>query len=362
MKLRIFVPASDNLAPDRALAWLLFDAKGGVLRAGATPAAEMPKAEDVELVLPASRVLFARLKLPKVNAATIRELLPYAVEDRLLAEPHNIHAVAGGRSAQGETIVAVVDRAWLSGLLQALDRSGISPRRASCESALLAGGAGDWNVVLGPDHGFLVDDDGVAVAFDRGTDLPLAIRVALDEASARNARPALVRVHTQDGAPLPDLARWSEQAGLPFGAGSQWEKLATIGFPRDAIDLLQGGFATRAGRALSFAGIPRAAVVLAAAIAVIHLGFTAWDTWRLSSERERLEAKRETIFRAAFPEAKAIVDPDLQMARNLGDLRRSRGLSSDDDFLVQATRAAREFPAGTAKALTYAQGRVEVQR
>ena len=78
-------------------------------------------------MVPAERVLFARLKLPKVNATTIRELLPYAVEDRLLADPSHIHAVAGARNAHGETVVVVVDREWLRAALDALARAGLVP-------------------------------------------------------------------------------------------------------------------------------------------------------------------------------------------------------------------------------------------
>jgi len=139
LKLRVFLP--DTARPDAAtrFAWRLFDSRGQTLREDSSPAAEIPRADDVEAVLPAGRVLFARLKLPKVNAATIRELLPYAVEDRLLADPSHIHAVAGARNARGETVVAVVDRDWLQGMLDVLARAGLRPSRAWCESALLAG-------------------------------------------------------------------------------------------------------------------------------------------------------------------------------------------------------------------------------
>src|SRR5512144_1362141 len=109
MKARIFLSAADRLDPAERLAWKLLDARGGLLREGTSPLADIPRARDVEAVVPAERVLFARLRLPRVNAATIRELLPYAVEDRLLADPAQIHAVAGATNAHGETLVAVVD-------------------------------------------------------------------------------------------------------------------------------------------------------------------------------------------------------------------------------------------------------------
>ena len=124
MKLRVFIPAVERPDATTRFAWILFDARRNVLRVEVTAAGDIPRTADCEAVLPASRVLFARLKLPRVNAATIRELLPYAVEDRLLADPANIHSVAGPRNAQGETTVAVVDREWLSARLAARSAAG----------------------------------------------------------------------------------------------------------------------------------------------------------------------------------------------------------------------------------------------
>ncbi|HUQ28154.1 MAG TPA: type II secretion system protein GspL, partial [Usitatibacter sp.] len=136
----------------------------------------------------------------------------------------------------------------------------------------------------------------------------------------------------------PDLATWSTEAGVPFAPGSRWETLAAGEPAAGFIDLLQGEFSPRSSRAPR---IPRAAVWLAAAIAALQLAFTAYDEWRLGRERTVLEARREAIFRTAFPEAKVVVDPELQMARNLADLRRTRGLAAGDEFLVRMTEAAR---------------------
>src|SRR5664279_1897987 len=99
MKLRIFLPPAERPEAATHFGWMLFDNRRGLLREGHSTLDEVPRAEEVEAVLPAARVLFARLKLPKVSAATIRELLPFAVEDRLLADPANIHAVAGHAGA-----------------------------------------------------------------------------------------------------------------------------------------------------------------------------------------------------------------------------------------------------------------------
>ncbi len=362
MRLRVFLPAVER--PDAAtrFAWMLLDSRNALLREGLAPASEMPRADDVEAVLPAARVLFARLKLPRVGSTTLRELLPFAVEDRLLADPAHIHAVAGERNARGDTTVAVVDRTWLQAMLDALAHGGIRPGRAWCESAVLAGGKGDWNAVWGPERGMLVDDEGVSVAFDRGSgnDLPLAIRIAVDEAAARGQRPAEIRVHSEKDEPLPDLQRWSAECGLRCAAGDHWETLRAATPAAGAIDLLQGEFSTRPSL-LSRARIPRVAVALALAIIAFQLAFTGLDALRLTRESAALDARREAIFRAAFPEARVVVDPELQMTRNLAGLQRSRGLPSEDDFLVRVTRAARA--AGEpVRSLEYVNGRLDINR
>jgi general secretion pathway protein L len=360
MKLRIFLPPIDRPDASTRFAWMLFDTRRTLLREGTTPLADVPRAEEIEAVLPASRVLFARLRLPKVNAATIRELLPYAVEDRLLADPSHIHAVAGVTRVKGETIVAVIDREWLGAMLDALERVGIRPQKAWCESALLAGGSGDWNIVLWPGGGMLVDDDGVSAIFDAETTggMPLALRVALDEASSRGERPASIRVHRKGEIPLPDLASWSAETGVRFSAGTQWENLARDEPASNAINLLHGEFSRRASHA---GRLPRAALILAALIAALQLGFVALDAWRLQHERSTIEARREAVFRAAFPEAKVVVDPDLQMRRNLAELKRTRGMPAEDDFLASLSRAASTSDA-PAKSIEYSNGKLVVLR
>jgi general secretion pathway protein L len=227
--------------------------------------------------------------------------------------------------------------------------------RAWCESALLAGGHADWHVVWGPQRGMLVDDDGIAATFDRAPGLPLAVRVALDEASARNDKPDTVRVHFAEGEALPDIAAWSRDTGIAFRAGTRWETLAAGQPAAESVNLLQGEFAPRSKSAMP--RLPRAAVWLAGAIAVLQLGFTAFDAWRLERERAGIAAQGESIFRAAFPEARVVVDPQLQMARNLAELRRSRGLASGDEFLVHLTEAA-HASRGAIRSVEYANGKV----
>ena len=93
---------------------------------------------------------------------------------------------------------------------------------------------------------------------------------------------------------------------------------------------------------------------------VLQLGLEGAQTWRLAAERSALQSRAEAIFRSAFPEARAVVDPALQMQRNLAELRRTRGLGGGDDFLVQLSRAARDSK-GPVRSVEYADGKLDVR-
>jgi general secretion pathway protein L len=359
--LRIFLPASERVDADAALRWVLLDRRGDATREGLDRVAAMPRADTVEAILPASRVLFARLKLPRVGEATIRELLPFAVEDRLLADPAQIHAVPGRTDERGDTVVAVVDREWLERATRVLADAGLAPRHAWCESALVTPARGHWHLVLHAQSGVLVDDAGVATTFDWNptATLPLALRIALDEAAARGERPRAVRVHGAEGS-APDLDAWAAEASTAFEPAAPWSEMQRAPVAPDAIDLLSGELAPRR-RGVAALRLSRAALAIAGAMLLLQFAFTAIDTWRLERTRQALESRREAIFRAAFPEAKVVVDPDLQMARNLAQLRAARGLASGDEFLVRLTAAARESSEPVAS-VDYAQGRLTVRR
>ena len=102
-------------------------------RSGTSPWADVPRAEQLVLIVAASRVLLTRLNLPAVGQAKLREMLAFAVEDKLLAEPEKIHAVAAARGPSGDTDIAVIDKAWLRQQLAHLQQHGLRQiGRASC--------------------------------------------------------------------------------------------------------------------------------------------------------------------------------------------------------------------------------------
>ena len=88
------------------------------------------------------------------------------------------------------------------------------------------------------------------------------------------------------------------------------------------------------------------------------------DAWRLDQRRRALEAEMTQVFREVFPKAQAIVDPPLQMQRNLDALKRERGLSAADDarlLLAHLTAIVKSVPNLTPASITISESTVTVE-
>ena len=69
-------------------------------------------------------------------------------------------------------------------------------------------------------------------------------------------------------------------------------------------------------------------------------------------------------FRAAFPDAVAVVDPPLQMRRKLAEARHAAGQPDSGDFLPmmqKVTAALKDLPAGALRIISYESGRMTLE-
>jgi general secretion pathway protein L len=306
--------------------WCLRGTQGKLLRSGHGALGAMPAAERCHIVLPASRVLLSSVKPPAQNRRKFMQALPYAVEDRVMADPESIHVAAGEEQENGELPLAIVDRAWLRQVLDNLSSNGLKPLRADVETLLAPCAAGVWTVVWRAHGGFVrqAPDSGIPLDGGDAEHPPAALQLAI---AAAVSKPGSIRLYT-DGASAPDLGAWSNALGLPVTAAGEWQwTVAELG-----INLLQGEFATGTSRADWLPRL-RPALMLAGLILGLQVTLTIGDWAWLKFEKHRLTTSMEQSFRKAFPEAKVIVDAPLQMRRNLAELRRSAGMMEHNDFL-----------------------------
>jgi general secretion pathway protein L len=337
--------------------WMLDDARG-VTGVGAL--SDAPKhASRVELVVPASDVIITRTQLPPMARRGGGKALAYAVEDHTLGDPDNHHACWLGVAGTAD-VLAVMDRAALTGTLAAFERAGLSVDEAYSETLLLPRRAGEWSVFWDGHEGFVHTGDLDGAATDEGDARapPMALHLMLKEAAAEGVEPAALAVYAPTPDAAPDLDAWQSALGLPVRFAGEWDwRLAPSA--RHARLALE----SRSRRVEQFVKRLKPAAWIAAAALLLHLGALAVDWALLSAEQRTLRSGMEQRFRAVFPDAVAVTDPALQMRRRLAEVRHAAGIADPDDFLPALARAASavmSLPPGSLRAFSYESGALTV--
>jgi general secretion pathway protein L len=257
----------------------------------------------------------------------LRAVLEGLLEERLLDDTSQLHfAIEPQPRADAPVWVAVCDRAWLRGALQALEQAGRTVARIVPEFA--PDSLTDAVYVMGePDDAQMVFTarGGVAV-------WPLsAASVALlnwPDTAGIVAEPAVAA-----------LAEQLFQRNVTLQQSAQ-RRLLAIQSPWNLaqLDLLSSS-RTRTWKRLSvglssLVRAPRwraARVALLALLAINLVGVNAW-AWK---EQARINAKRVAIrevLTSTFPNVRVVVDAPLQMAREVAALQRSSGVATGRDM------------------------------
>jgi type II secretion system protein L len=358
-QLLLHIPDLANFDGQISASWQLFDRQSSLLREGTgrlSAAGEVPRTGHTVIVIPARRIVCIETRLPLVSAQKRDALLRYAIEDKLTIDPATVHAVVIGASASNPPnthIIAAIDRSWLTSVLAWLAEAGIEPAQAVSAAALIPVASNEWSVVLSGAHGLARRADGFAYSFDveqsgiQTTGIPMeppfSLVLALKEARENAVSPSQLAVITDQAANAPWVDAWQRRLDCPvvIKASSAPQMVTSA-----AGNLLSGDFAPRSASS-GWMRLFRPAIVVAALIAILHLGFTVIDAWRLDQHRRVLENEMVQVFKDAFPKAQTIVDPALQMRRNLDALKRDAGMGSSDDaraLLAQLTAILKTVP------------------
>lgn len=340
--LRIHLPPSwPDVEPDAALPWCSLGARGEPLAAGHATLANLPRTEVCELVLPAETVLLTRARLPHGSRQKMRQLLAYAIEDQLMTEPDAVHVAAGPTLADGQTTLAVVDKAWLTRVLARFIEAGLRPRSAWPETLLPILPADGWVMVWDGRGGFLRSSEQAGMSLDGGsfTQPPAALVLSVAEARTADMPPHHLLLRLRGDTSPPDVEAWSQVLGVMVEIGIGWTPLTHPDVIRGGIDLLQGSFAP-AGATRDWWPRLRLPLILAGLIVLLQIGATTVEWWQLNREKHQLQSTMEKRFRETFPDARVVVDAPLQMQRKLAELRGPTGQMSPSDFLPLLSRTA----------------------
>ena len=308
--------------------WLLRGDDGKLMRSGQSALDAMPAAAQCHIIVPASRVLLSSVQLPAQNRKKFMQALPYAVEDRIMADPESVHVAMGPVQENGAMPVAIVDRSWLRHTLEILQQAGFTPSQAAIETLLAPWHEKSWTVVWRGNGGFLRDGPYSGISLDGGNlhEPPPGLRLALEEETGN--QPGSIQVSCIDAAAL-DAAAWSGNLGIPVSLVDEWKWPAP---GQNGINLLQGEFALKSANQDWLPRL-RPAIAMIGVLIALQIAFSLLDWAMLKYEKYQLTASMEQSFRKAFPDAKVIVDAPLQMSRNLADLRHAAGQTDPNDFL-----------------------------
>lgn len=299
---------------------------------------------EVVAVVPAQALAWHRLELPKGTTPTsprLRAILEGMLEDRLLDEPEAVHFAVQPGAVPGSPIwVAVCDRAWLRAAVQTLESAQRPATRIVPEFS--PGEPVTATLTGDPERAVLVltSAGGVMAWPVHGTaalpPLPEDLTVLAEPAVAALAEQRLHRkVQLQQATTRQLLAAQSawDLAQLDFASSgrARWIKRLSASWAQ----VLQGPQwrAARWG----------AGLLLLAQLA----GLNAW-AWK---EKSVLDDKRNAIrttLTSTFPSVKVVVDPPLQMEREVAALRQATGAASGRDLESMLASFSAAAPANAA--------------
>jgi general secretion pathway protein L len=322
----------------------------GVVTESPPSSAEATVAHACEVVLSNDQGAYFDIELPPGKAGLQRDVVAFALEDKLLDDLDRYHFALGSRQGDGCSAVVAMAQPRLRQILDNLTSIGLSPHRAVMAAQLQALPVDGWLLVAEHGHTSLITSAGwLPVNHIERTSPPVELLIAQSATPDDRAKPIYL---SGDIGGLIDTAAWNKLLGRPVTAESP---AATL--PAEPINLLQGEFApARAPHPLWHQRrlIARLGAAVLAVYALLSLGEWAW----LAREARQLREQQTAVFRDTFPQVSAIVMPSLQLRRNLDEERHRHGLSGEEDFLA-LTNALGTAGVTQAEELRYSPGRLD---
>lgn len=334
--------------------WLRLDAEGGVAASGHGPLNEIRNSAAgyrVVVIIPGEEVLLCSAAVPGQRRRLLAQAVPYALEDQLAADVETLH-FAFGQIGNDAVAVAVVDRTVMDGWLARLREVGLNPYALVPETLLLPWQAGQWQLACYENRCLLRSGEQSGIAMDVANAALLVERLL---AEADESKPQRLVVAANDELALGDAGIEIERQTLP-DAILPW--LSRNYDEQRSINLLQGPYSRRE-RLGQYWRPWRIAASLVVVLLLLQVGVMVADYQRLGSERVALQNEIENIYRQAFPEAKKVVNPKVQMERALKELRGGGGAGLNL-LLAQAGEQFRATPGLELQRLSYREGQLDV--
>jgi general secretion pathway protein L len=315
-----------------------------VNQVSSTEAHRLPAGHGETVVLLPWQVLsWHTVQLPPAVGSRKQAVLHSLLEDELLQDPQDALMVcAPGHAAAlrqgGEVQVAVCDKRWLRQALAPLQAAGIAVHRLLPEFQPVKPNAAAKLYLLnelGANRALLCDAHSVwllpspeAVALKQANDIQVLADPLMTEHSTRwhaqtpqlqsTAERWLLATHTDWDMAQDEWAsnrrargwRWLQQAGRHFWSAPHWRSC-------------------------------RRSLLALSLVQLVGLNVWAWQTQLHRENQQRLLTQ---LFLESFPHSKVVIDPALQMQRELQQLRQQSGQLSAGDLEQMLSQLAATWP------------------
>lgn len=317
------------------------DGRNATLSGRALPAQLPPPMGEVVAVVPWQQLSWHHVTLPPQSGGRLQAVLHGLLEDQLLDEPDQLHLVtAPGTPLRqgGTTQVCACSRAWLNQALAPLTAAGIRVQRIVPECPP---SSPEPVLQVLPHEGYAL---GLLRHAHGVTPIPRATvkawSSALAQASACWAEPSVAQ----------DTSAWTTQDPVLQTPAQRWLSASQTDW-----DLAQGEWgqsrSQRSGRWLqqawqvlrhdpSWRAVRWGLVLL---LLVQLVGLNVW-AWRTQSQLQAQARAQQSLLTETFAHVRVVVDPVLQMRREVTALRQATGVPSPQDFDTLLARLSEVLP------------------
>ena len=306
-------------------------------------------------------VLMTRIRLPAQNRQRLLKAVRYAMEEQLAQDVENLHFAIAARDADGRVPVIAVARQTLDEWLARMTAVGVRPRALIPETLGLPWSPGEWSVFTEGETGLV--RTGVCTGFAVDADNLEVMLQTLCQRNDADVQRVRFMGYTRALAPEPELNDLEcivdEQPRLPLVQMAS--RLPGELDPARTLNLLQNDYSIREQWGKAFRPW-RAAAVLLVLWGLLQGGLVFMERQSLEAEAVALWNEAGAIFKGSFPQVRKIVDPRVQMERQLASLRGSSG-EGGNGFIGVISSIGPVLGADATlriRALTFREGRVSL--
>lgn len=339
--------------------WALCDEHNNVLQSGSNPLAALPKGYQTVGIINARSVLSLQVKQPAGARRRWISALPFLVEEFCLRAPEENFVVPGNTTADNKINLYVIDKAWLTKLINSCQTVGLTIRKLYSEGFLVNASAQEWIGAWDGSSGWINRGDFQITPLDTQdtNQMPIALHLLLKLNTPNSIKLLSVKNYAEQNI---SLAEWQEVKPAPqLGDKWDWQRIA---IPSHIPNLLVGEFAprTKFNELLPSLRPLFWLVGLLLAIQAISLNIH----WLfLSQEKQQLSQSMEHSFYEAFGSESTLVNAPLQMQRNLARLRHQAGQTDPNDFIPLLDKVAsilNKLPENSLQKIQYESGRLNL--